>query len=259
VKLNRLSPILIAIIVIWVFSRPINSLLLWIYQSTGAQIHKLAGNVSEVKKDALNLLSAEEKLERAEIRLTELELENANLKAKNSELENQSAQLNYAAKFSYATTPAQVIGRSPDTWHRQVIINKGAKHGLRVGQGVISSKSIIGQIGKVSDDTAIVQLSQNRDWKMGIKIKRTGQYAVLVGDYPAPPHLELVPLDSDLQIGDWVLSSGICLEAGACPYPAEMPVGQIVEVRRDPDQVDLTVKVALLDDLSKLRQLYIIR
>ncbi len=234
-------------------------MLLWVYQGTGAQLHNIAGNVSEVKKEALNLLSAEEKLEKLTADKLNLELENSKLKAQVAELETQTSQLNYAHRFSYAITPAQVIGRSPDTWHRQLIINKGKRHGLRTGQGVISDKSIIGQVGKVAEDTAIVQLSQNRDWKMGIKIKRTGQYAVLVGDYPTTPHLELVALDSDLQIGDWVLSSGICLEAGDCPYPPEMLVGQIVEVRRDPNQVDLTVKVALVDDLRNLRELYIIR
>ena len=111
----------------------------------------------------------------------------------------------------------------------------------------------------MSEDTAIVQLTQNRDWKMGIKIKRSGQLAVLVGDYPAPPHLELIPVDSDIEIGDWVVSSGICIESSNCPYPPDMLVGQVVEVKRDPNQVDLSVKVALIDDLRALREVYIIR
>ncbi len=258
-KPKRLTPILVIIFLFWVFSRPLSSVLLWAYEGTGAQLHRLLGNVSEVKKDAINLLSAEEKLEKLEQRLIEIELENSTLKAKTAELEAQTTQLNYSARFQYAITPAQVIGRSPDTWHRQVIINKGRRHGLRVGQGVISSKSIIGQLAKVAETSAIVQLNENRDWKMGIKIKRTGQLGVMVGDHPAPPHLELIPVDSDLEIGDWVLSSGICLDAGDCPYPPDMPVGQVVEVRRDSKQVDLTVKVALLDDLRNLREVYIIK
>ncbi len=258
-RFKRVSSILILFFLLWVFSRPLSSVLLWIYQGTGAQLHKFAGNVREVKKDALNLLSAEEQLEKAEERLKELELENSTLKTKTAELESQTAQLNYATKFQYTLTAAQVIGRSPDTWHRQVIINKGRRHGLRVGQGVISDKSIIGQIGKVGNDTAIVQLTQNRDWKMGIKIKRSGQFAVLVGDYPATAHLELIPMDSDIEIGDWVLSSGICVDSSDCPYPPDMLVGQVVEVKHDPNQVDLTVKVALIDDLRALREVYIIR
>ncbi len=233
--------------------------MLFIYEGTGAQLHKLVGNVKEVKNEALDLIGTEKKLEIAEEKNLNLELENTKLKAKLQELESKAEQLNYASRFNYATSPAKVIGRSPDTWHRQIIINKGRKDGVKVGQGVISNKSIIGQITKVGESSSIVQLSQNRDWKMGIKIKRTDQYGVIVGDYPSDPHLELFPIDSDLQVGDWVLSSGICIDVNSCPYPPNMLVGQVVEVRREPKQVDLLVKVALEDDLRYLENVYIIR
>ncbi len=256
---SRLVSIIAIFFLLWIFARPLSSVMLCFYKFSAAHVYKLLLNVREVKKDALDLLSAEEKLKQLVKENQELKLERTLFKARLQELEAQNRQLDYISRFQYSIIPAQVIGRSPDTWHRQLILNKGSKHGVKIGQGVISNKSIIGQISKLADSTAIVQLSQNPDWRMGIKIKRTGQLAVIRGNYPANPHLELLPVDSDIQIGDWVLSSGICINAGDCPYPPDLPLGQVVEVRKDPKQVDLTVKVALLEDLSKIQELYIIR
>lgn len=257
-RLSQLLPIIAFCFFFWVFNKPMQKIALMTYDYSGALVQNFFGNIEEATEDAANLLSAEEELKKLRRENQELRIEKNFLVAELRSKANISRALAFKKHLRAKTIAAKVSGRSPDNWHKQIIINKGSKDGLSVGQGVVSEKAVIGQISKVGLYSSIVELIHNNSWKMGVRIKRTGQLGVLNGNYPGPGYVDFIAVDSDVKVGDEVLSSGICLDQNNCPYPEAFPVGIVTEVIKDPDVVDLVVKVEFIEDLQKLREVFVI-
>lgn len=248
----------IALALLWIFARPLTAVSLFIYKISGAFLHTSYQNVQASREQAVDLIAARE-------RAAQLELENKTLQVINTAVEaaalktrDYQAALDFKTDFSYKTIFAQVIGRSPDSWHKQIILNKGSDDGVILGRGVLTERGIIGQVTKLALHSAIVQLIFNPDWRMGVKLARLGQYGVLNGNYPGPASLQFITVDSQVQVGDEVVTSGVCIDTDNCPYPENFPVGKVVEVRRDPNQVDLVVKVEFYEDLSGIREVFVL-
>ena len=249
---------LIVLAPIWVFNRPISAFALFVYTNTGALVNIVYGNLKATQKEAADLLTAQKRAEDLEKKNQTLILENTKLNAKLEDIERLEAALNFKSKFPYKTISAKIIGRSPSAWHKQVILNKGSRHGVELGKGVVTEKGVIGQIQKVSSYSSIVQLVYNTDWRMGVKISRVGKYGVLSGNYPEPAFLQFITVDSDVLVGDEISTSGICIDSDNCPYPENFPVARVISVNKDPNVVDLVVKVQFDEDLTGVREVFIL-
>lgn len=244
--------------VIWIFGRPLSTLGLLAYNISGAYLNSLFVNIKQTKKEASDLLLAQARVKQLEIENKKLILANTKLKSKAQKIKTLETQLEFKNYFSYDTIPATIIGRSPDNWHKQVIINKGSKHGVKIGKGVLTPKGIVGQVAKVGRYSSVVQLAFNPNFKMGVKIKELNQYGILIGDYPDSGHLEFITVDSQVAVGDQIVTSGICLDPTNCPYPENFPVGEVVEVGKNPDVVDLMVEIKLYEDLNDVREVFVL-
>lgn len=256
---NLIIPALVLVIFSWVLSRPISAFVLFLYKNTSANINQLVTGIQATQKEAQTLLHAEKIAEKLKREKQKLLIEITGLKAKNKEAEELKRALNFKSNFAYNTVFASVIGRSPDSWHNQLIINKGSEDGVELGRGVINEKGVIGQIKKLGPHSAVVQLISNPEWRMGVKVQRLDQYCILNGNYPRNARLKFVPIDSDIQAGDEIVSSGICTEDDACPYPENFPVGKVVMVGKDPNEIDLVVEVKYHAELHKTKYVYVLK
>ncbi len=256
---SLLIPSLVCMSLIWVFSRPFSAIALWLYSGTGAVVNNFYDAAIETQANAATLLEAQglaRKLRLANQRLT---IANFKLKAENRKIAEYEKALNFKTNFAHPTVFARIIGRSPDSWHKQIIIDKGSEDGIVLGRGVLTSKGIIGQVSKLGPHSSVVQLVFNPDWRMGVKIARLNQYGVLIGSFPEPARLQFITMDSEVEVGDEIVSSGICIDAGNCPYPENFPVGQVIAVSRDPNVVDLLVKVRFYEDLSTIKEVFVLK
>lgn len=250
---------LTTVALLWVLARPLGALGLFIYQYSGAFANSFVTNIFSSKNFAQDFIQALEKVKELNKENKKLIIENKILKSHLKEMKSLQKTLNFANNFTYQTIPAKVRGRSPDSWHRQIIIDKGSKDGIKLGKGVITELGIVGQVKKVSKDSSIIQIANDPKWRMGIKIASLNQYGVISGNYPNLPQIQFVTLDSEVQPGDKILSSGICLDQSNCSYPDNYPVATVVDVIRDPNEVDLVIKVKYNQDLSKLSEVCVLK
>ncbi len=255
---SLIVPILLSLILIWVFNRPLSAVALFGYKITGAFIHNSYEGIKHTQQEAADLLSAQRKANKLEFANKLLLIENAELKSQIDKLPYYENALNFKNNFNYQTVFAHVLGRSPDAWHKQIIIDKGSKDGIVLGRGVITEKGIVGQVTKVGYGSAIVQLVFNPEWRMGVKIARLNQYGVLNGNYPELPFLQFITVDSEVAVGDEIVTSGICIDVDNCPYPENFPVGKVIQVKHDPNVVDLVVKVKFYEDLGNIREIFVL-
>lgn len=256
---SLILPSILAVMLIWIFSRPLSSLGMHIYNITGANISGVFHQIQNTREQASDILEAEKELSKIKKQNKFLEMENMSLKAQVAKLDKYRKKLKFKRKFSYKTIPAEIIGRSPDTWHKQIIINKGRKAGVSVSKGVFTENAIVGQIVKVNQNNSVAQLVFDKNFKMGAKIKRSNIYGVLSGNNPGPVSLEFVTVGSDVRKGDVVVTAGISLDDDETSYPENYPIGEVVDVSKNPDAIDLDVKVALYENLKSTREIFVMR
>jgi len=135
---------------------------------------------------------------------------------------------------------AAVISRKTGSWWRQIILNKGSKDGVEIGNIVIGPGGLLGRVSDTSLFTASVTLITSPESKLGVWVDRIQINGLLVGlgdDYPT---LILYSKDADIKVGDFVSSS-----PASTLLPPKIPIG-IVQSIDETLKSKKTAKISLL-------------
>ena len=135
---------------------------------------------------------------------------------------------------------AAVISRKTGSWWRQIILNKGSKDGVEIGDIVIGPGGLIGRVKNTSLFTSSVTLITSPDSKLGVWVDRIQINGLLVGLGDDSPSLILYSKDADIKVGDFVSSS-----PASTLLPPNIPIG-IVQSIDDPFRAKITAKISLL-------------
>lgn len=147
------------------------------------------------------------------------------------------------------TMAAQILAIDTNLARQFVILNKGKKDGVFVGQPVLDAKGVMGQIIDVGYLTSTVLLISDPKCAVPIRNNRTGERAIIVGTHD-PDTLSVVnlPVTSDIVVGDLLVTSGL-----GRLYPEGYPVGHVKEVNRIPGEAFIQVMVSPIAMLSRNR------
>jgi rod shape-determining protein MreC len=199
---------------------------------------------SVTTRDALR--SDKTKLE-AQLRLAQFRLQ------RYEALEAESQRLRALRDRTAAITDRFVIGDvmdvDLDAFRERVLVDKGAQDGVFVGQAVLDSGGVFGQVARVGQLTAEVILVSDATHAIPVQINRNGLRTVAVGTGDMSRlKLPYLPTSADVVTGDLLVTSGL---GGG--FPAGYPVGTVAEVKRDPAQslADVDVKPAAALDRSR--------
>jgi rod shape-determining protein MreC len=148
-------------------------------------------------------------------------------------LERENTRLKELLKFSEQQSQflilAKVIDASPDLFTHQIILNKGLKHGVYVGQPIVNQDGILGSIITVENTTSIAMLITDMNYAVPVLNLRTGFRAIALGtgDYKELV-LQHVPHTVDIKAQDVFVTSGI-----GGKYPAGYKVGTVKTVQHE--------------------------
>lgn len=121
---------------------------------------------------------------------------------------------------------AEIVRIAGRTSRHRLIIAKGARDGVYVGQPILSAHGILGHVVSVTPFTSTGILVTDADYALQVQLERTGLRALAVGrGVPNEFALRYVPVNSDIRPGDMVLSSGL-----DDFYPPDHPVGRVTAV-----------------------------
>ena len=152
-----------------------------------------------------------------------------------------------------ASVGANIIARSPSSWHQEVIIDKGHNSGIQAGMVVVTEKGLLGQIQDVKANYSIVQLMSSLQIRFGVTVRRVGVMGILFGDRGGYAQLKFIPIGSDIKKGDIVQTSGISPSGIRRLFPIDYPVGQVMEVGKDGNNSEMFIKVKLFEDGYSLK------
>lgn len=150
-------------------------------------------------------------------------------RAAESELHALRALVNLRQQQPAAHTIAEIVGMARTPFVQKVVISAGQGSGIQPGAPVISAEGLVGQVTTVNLFNSEVTLITDKNQALPVMIVRNGLRAMAFGNgEPGTLSLPYVPIASDVQAGDLIVTSGI---DGL--YPPGLSVGQVKSVERD--------------------------
>ena len=155
--------------------------------------------------------------------------------------------------INYPVLAVQVIGSDPTGWFKSVIIDQGAKSGLKVNMAVVNASGVVGRLVSVSPKYAKVLLIIDQNSAVDCIIQRSREKSILKGFTSKICKLDYVVKTSDVVVGDKVITSGM-----GRVFPKGLPVGEVIGVGSRPGELFKDIKVRPIVDFSKLEELLVI-
>jgi len=142
---------------------------------------------------------------------------------------------------------SSVISRNTGSWWKKILLNKGSKNGVSIGDAVIGPGGLIGIVENTSKLTSVVQLLTAPNSKVGVWNQRANLHGLLIGVGTKTPKLFFYSKNVEIQIGDYILSS-----PASTLLPPNIPIGiiQSVDNESKPNTiatVQLTAKPEAID------------
>lgn len=162
--------------------------------------------------------------------------------------------LNSAALVDDKVLVSELIGIDPNPFTHRILIDKGEKDGVYLGQPVLDALGLMGQVVEVMPYAARVLLLTDSTHSIPVQVNRNGLRAIAIGT-GNPERLELrhVADTADIKEGDLLVSSGLGQR-----FPAGYPVATVKEVIHDSGQPFAVVRAVPTARLNRSRYLLLV-
>ena len=141
-----------------------------------------------------------------------------------------------------------VLADSGSPFRQSVLLNVGARDGIRDGWATMDGIGLVGRISGVGARTARVILLTDSNSRVPVVVQPSGQKAMLSGDNSVLPPLEFLEKPDQVRPGDRVVTSG-----DGEVFPAGLLVGQVAL------GADKRLRVVLAADYQRLEFLRVLR
>ena len=160
----------------------------------------------ELKRDLQNMTGWKEKA-------LQLEQKNAQLRALN----------NVKLSEDLIWVTGEMMADSGSPFYQSGVINIGSKDGIKNGSAAVDGLGLVGRISGVGQNVARVLFLTDISSAIPIKIKRSNQKGLMIGDNSPWPLLEFVEEKGLINIGDRVFTSG-----DGNVFPSDILIGTIL-------------------------------
>jgi rod shape-determining protein MreC len=164
------------------------------------------------------------------------------------------ALVEFRRHYISSTVAAQVIGTSGSDQSRMLLLDKGAKDGLKPDMPVITPSGIVGKLRDVFPHSAELLLINDQTSGAGVILESTRIRGILKGTASGKIQIQNLTADSRIKPGEKVLTSG-----GDQVYPRGLPVGVIESIAPDPDHQPYTaITIRPAAELTGLEEVLVI-
>ena len=148
---------------------------------------------------------------------------------------------------------APILNIDLDPTRQRLVLDAGSRDGVQLGQAVIDAGGLMGQIIEVTPTYSTVLLLTDPDHAVPVTVARNGVRLIVYGRGDS---LELsdVPLNTDVKVGDVLVSSGL-----GGRFPAGFPVGMVASLRPDDSRAFLAGKLEPAARLDRGRDVLLLR
>ena len=184
-----------------------------------------------------------------ETRISQLEAELVQLKEVQKENERLRKLVNFRSTVAGKTIAARIIGWDASTWRKTFLLDKGTTDGIRNDMSVLSYEGLVGRVIEAGPSTSRVLLLTDADARVGAITDTSRATGVAGGNGSSRLSMSYLELDSGVQVGEIVLSSGM----GGL-FPKGLRIGKIVALSKDSTGLHLEAEVESFIRFSKLEE-----
>ncbi len=167
-------------------------------------------------------------------------------------IENQNLRqlMGLQKQVPFKTLPVEILFNPPNPISQRIVVNRGSSDGLNLGNPIANDEGILGQVVRLYENSAEVSLLEDRDFAVPVQIARNGLRAAVFGAGRGNPlELRYLPIASDLEVGDVLITSGI---DGI--YPPGFAVAVISRIERNADKNSANVFCVPAAPVNRYRQ-----
>ncbi len=217
--------------------------------------------VSGVFNNIYNTLNAPSDLEALRKRNAELEQQVAQLTSENARLREAEAQLTVlSALLDYARSnpnrtymAADVVGRDESLFLSYILLNRGARDGVKLDDIVVTDQGLVGIMTEVTANASKALLITDASSAVNVRVQESRAEGVVTGQQSGELRLNFISVDVELKPGDLVLTSGLGEQ-----YPSGIVVGQVASVRKRTFDVFQEADIISAIDFDRLETVLII-
>lgn len=163
------------------------------------------------------------------------------------------ALLNSAEDINEAVLVAEVIAVTPDPARHLLVLDKGQRDGVAVGQPLLGADGLMGQVVLAGQSSARALLITDAAHAMPVQVNRNGVRGIVEGtgelDRMVVRHIAAT---TDIVQGDLLVSSGL-----GGRFPPGYPVAEVTEVLLQPGDAFATVTARPMAALDRGRHVLI--
>jgi rod shape-determining protein MreC len=173
-------------------------------------------------------------------------------------LEEENARLRRmlgsAAQVADKVLAAELVEVSSEPFTRKIVVAKGSRDGVYVGQSVIDAHGIMGQVTQVASLVSRVTLITDAGHAIPVLDNRSGLRMLVFGTGdPDTLKIPYLTSASDIKEGDLLVSSGM-----GGTFPPGYPVAQVSRIVNDPNEAFLAITAKPAAQLNHGKQVMLI-
>lgn len=157
-----------------------------------------------------------------------------------------------------AHTVATVVAMDPEDPFLSFTIDKGEMDGISVGDAVITSKSLVGEIVSITPKSATVRTILDINIALGADTVKAGENGVISGDLELATEgftrMSNISKNAEIDKGDAVLTTGV---AGGT-YPKGLKIGTVESVHKESFGTSMYAIIKPYEDISDLKDVFVI-
>lgn len=201
-------------------------------------------------EDYFKLKSRNQKLVEENARLREILAATAN----NEEIEQLTGLLQKDTTFQFI--PAKVLKNSYSKTDNIITVKIGERDSITSDMGVITSKGIVGTIDQTSYKYSTVLSVLNSSFQTNAKLKNTDHFGTLKWDGKDPNIVQVIDMQEQapVKVGDTIETSG-----RSSFFPKGITIGTVENKALDASKNFYTLSVRLINDMTDLGHVYIIK
>lgn len=191
----------------------------------------------------------------------QLQLENKRLRQKLEQslyrVDHGSITVNDTAfRQQYTYIPATVINNTYDKRNNYMTIDVGSNQGIKVGDGVFSSRGVVGTIHNVSGNYAVVKTVLTKDINIDVMVEPGGAFGLLKWNGLNPKRCSINGISNDMQIKKW---ARVVTRGGSGIFPRGILVGRVERKSYLEGKPLWDITVRLAEDFRSIQHVYVIK
>ncbi len=172
------------------------------------------------------LLDVREQNKRLQTDLNRVQLENQVLRSQLDTADRAKALSVFQEQSQMKTMAARVIGNSPGSNGRVVLIDRGTGSGIQPGMAVITPDGIVGKIVSSYPTASSLLLITDPAFAAGVLSQKNRVHGTLKGTGNSNAIVDYVQNEQNVEVGEWFYTAG-----DDRIFPKGLPAGTVTAVR----------------------------